>query len=774
MARSVTFKEIFQEYADCTSCQSRLLIELQSNGSKVEAQAGSVVFNHEEISVEEIKASAHRVSRQVEHKNWMVDGMDCGGCKTTIERAAHTVEGVKAVQLNFMSRKLLVEYERNADTNKIKQIVEKLGYKVSAEVQPIETQNAEGVETESSDEVWWKRAAAKYVFLAFALNVAAFAIVQIGNVESVWPFVVSVAISGRPIFLKAFRQAQTRNFFSIEMLMSIAAIGSVFIGAAEEAAMVVFLFLIGELLEGVATSKARSGLKNLLELSPKTATLVQDDKRSTVAVSSLRRNDKVEVKPGERVPTDGVIYEGQAQVDESLITGESVPVHRRIGEKVVAGSIVTDSVIRFQVSAVASENTLSRMVELVENIERDKAPTARFIDQFSRVYTPIIFALAVLVTIVPPLLFDESWMVWIYRGLTLLLIGCPCALVLSVPAAITSAISSATRHGVLIKSGEALESIGRLKNIAFDKTGTLTHGRMSVSALLPTPNSQESTLLSLAASIEQGSTHPIAQAILAKAKEQNLTISAADSVTVLPGRGAHGLIGGSKIYVVSHKFASELFQIEPSFNERINQTKKMGQTIVVVLQDARGGREILGAIALSDELRAEAPKAIQQLSEMNLKPVMLTGDNSATAQHIASIVKLDFKAQLLPEEKLAQIKLLRDSGGVIMVGDGINDAPALIAANVGVAMGAGTDVAIESSPVVVTQNSLFGIVELVRLSRRTMRVIRQNVVLSVGLKVLFLVTTVMGVTGLWPAVLADTGATVFVTLNSLRLLRFRS
>ncbi|WP_456307477.1 heavy metal translocating P-type ATPase [Paeniroseomonas aquatica] len=567
---------------------------------------------------------------------------------------------------------------------------------------------------------------------------------------------------------KAIAAAGAGSPFSIEMLMSIATVGAIAIGATSEAAVVVFLFTIGELLENVAAGRARAGIEALGALVPRTALLLEDGTAREVSAASLKVGDLVLVRPGDRVSADGEVAEGESEVDESSVTGESVPVPKAEGAPVFAGSINASGALQVRVTKPASDNTIARIIRLVEEAQDAKAPTARFIERFSAIYTPIAVAVAALVAVAPPLVAGADWDTWIYRGLALLLVACPCALVLSTPAAIASGLAVGTRRGLLVKGGGALEAIGRIRTVAFDKTGTLTEGRPRVTDLLAL-NGSERTMLGLAAAVENGSSHPLGRAILERAEADGVPLRPAKDARAILGKAVEAVVTGKRVSVGSPSFVAERAQLSGSIGVVVAGWENQGKTVVVVSVDGVP----TGLIAVRDEPRPDAAEGIRALHAMGVEAVMLTGDNIRTGQAIAGALGLQVKAGLLPEDKLREISALKAQAPVAMVGDGINDAPALAASSVGIAMGGGTDVALETADAALLNSRVVDVAALVGLSRATLSNIHQNVAIALGLKAVFLVTTVFGITGLWPAVLADTGATVLVTLNALRLLSYR-
>ncbi|MGL4590983.1 MAG: heavy metal translocating P-type ATPase, partial [Aestuariivirga sp.] len=548
---------------------------------------------------------------------------------------------------------------------------------------------------------------------------------------------------------------------------TIAAAGALVIGAAEEAALVVFLFAVGEVLEGVAADRARASIKALGDLVPKTAIIEENGTTRQVAASALVIGQTLLVRPGDRIPADGDIIDGISAIDEAPVTGESVPKTKSPGDPVFAGSINTDAALRVKVTKGAEDNTIARIIRLVEEAQEARAPTERFIDRFSRIYMPAIVGLALLVMVIPPLFFGGEWGTWIYRSLALLLIGCPCALVISVPASIASALSAGARRGLLLKGGSVIEAAAKTSIVAFDKTGTLTVGRPEVTDIVGF-GASEAEVLTLAAAVETGSSHPLAEAILARAATEKLAFQPATGAKAIPGRGVEARIGEEAVFVGSPRFASETSTIAADARQVIDRLEGEGKTVAAVFRAAR----IVGLIALRDEAREDAQTAITELKALGISSVMLTGDNARTGAAIAGALGVDHRAELLPDDKVAEIKRLTANARVMMVGDGINDAPALAAASLGVAMGSGTDVALETADAALLRSRVTDVPRMIRLSRATMSNIHVNITIALGLKAVFLVTSVLGYTGLWVAILADTGATVLVTLNALRLLGF--
>ncbi|HKS34917.1 MAG TPA: Zn(II)/Cd(II)/Pb(II) translocating P-type ATPase ZntA [Enterobacteriaceae bacterium] len=680
--------------------------------------------------------------------SWIVTGMDCAACARKVENAVRQVAGVSRVQVLFATEKLFVDADQDI-RQQVEQAVQQAGYTLRDTAAPA-PQPASRL-----------RENLPLIALLLMMTVS-WGLERFNHPLGNLAFIATTLVGLWPIARQALRLMKSGSWFAIETLMSVAAIGALFIGATAEAAMVLLLFLIGERLEGWAAGRARRGVSALMALRPETAVRLVNGERQTVAIAQLRPGDTIEVPAGGRLPADGKLISSFASFDESALTGESVPVERSSGERVAAGATSVDRLVTLEVVSEPGDSAIDRILRLIEEAEERRAPIERFIDRFSRIYTPLIMALALLVAVVPPLLFAAPWMEWIYKGLTLLLIGCPCALVISTPAAITSGLAAAARLGALIKGGAALEQLAHVRQIAFDKTGTLTVGKPQVTAIIPEAGQTEERLLALAAAVEQGSSHPLAQAIVREASDRQLTLPVAHGQRALPGSGIEAEIDGQRVLICAPQ--------QSPYNgsaDKVSELESAGQTVVMVMLESTP----LGLLALRDTLREDAHEAIQALNQLGISGVILTGDNPRAAAAIAGELGMEFRAGLLPADKVRAVNALNQQSPLAMVGDGINDAPAMKAASIGIAMGSGTDVALESADAALTHNRLTGLAKTISLARATRANIRQNIALALGLKAIFLVTTLLGITGLWLAVLADTGATVLVTANALRLLR---
>nr|WP_115938474.1 heavy metal translocating P-type ATPase [Aestuariispira insulae] len=688
--------------------------------------------------------------------------MDCGSCVKKIEGALSILPGVAEIQVSMMAESLTVHFVSDqTDPDAVEKAVRKLGFTPSRMDKELPEKTEEAA--------WYQSNKGRLVVISGALLLAAWGVsASMAAPYGQWAFAGACLLGLVPIAKKAFAALRAGMPFTIEMLMTIAACGALVIGEAAEAALVVFLFAIGELLEGVAANRARAGIRALGDLVPKTAMLLIDGKLSEVPASSLAIGQSILVRPGDRIAADGMVAYGISAVDESPVTGESVPVTKVAGDQVFAGSINVEAALTVTVAKAAADNTIARIIRMVEEAEAAQAPTERFIDRFSRYYMPIIVGMAILVALVPPLGFGGAWETWTYRALALLLIGCPCALVISVPASIASALSAGTKRGLLMKGGSVIEAAAETRLVAFDKTGTLTAGEPRVTDILPKA-ANVTECLALAAAVESGSSHPLARAILDRAAEGGVSPLSANDIRVIPGRGLEALVEGIKVFVGSPRQMAEDGLLASTVETEIMALEEQGKTVAVITRDG----QLCGLVALRDEPRDDAAETISDLKSMGIQSVMLTGDNARTAAAIAGGLGLEYRAELLPDDKVAAIREFSMDRPVMMVGDGINDAPALALANVGVAMGGGTDVALETADAALLSNRVSDVVAKIRLSRAAMGNIRQNIVLALGLKAIFLVTSVLGVTGLWLAIMADTGATVLVTLNALRLLGYR-
>lgn len=741
-----------------------------------------------------------------------VEGMDCAACAARVEGAVARVDGVEDVSVSVMTGSMVVHHDGDADLKALESAVSRLGYGIRQDHaehtghrheegehacgccrnnEPghadhdhhehdhhVHAANEESGRHEHDhadhdhadhvhadiDGAWWKSAAGLQAIGVGCGIAAAYLLGRVVPEAERWLFLAVMLVGLAPIALRALRLVRAGELFSIESLMTIAAVGAVFLDATEEAAAVVFFFLVGELLEGLAARKARSSIKALAGLVPETARRLEGGTTREVAASALVVGDQVVVRPGDRVPGDGVVVAGTSSIDESMMTGESVPVTRGEGATVYAGTINGDGVLTVRITAPAADNTIARIVRLVTEAQETRAPVERFINRFARYYTPAVVAVGAAVALLPPLL-DGDWGGWIYKGLAILLIGCPCALVISTPAAIAASLAAGARTGLLIKGGSVLERLRDVTAVAFDKTGTLTEGKPRVTDVEGFGVDSDA-VLRLSASLEASSSHPLARAVVAAAGETDR--APVEDGKAIPGKGVTGRVDGRELFFGSAGAAAERTTLTADVLAAVERLSAEGTTICLLLSDGA----VAGLVGLRDAPRPDAAAAIADLRRRGIATVMLTGDNPRAAAAVGRELGIDdVRAGLLPADKQAAIKALQDRKLVVAkIGDGINDAPALATADVGIAMGGGTDVALEAADAALLYGRVGDIDAMIDLSRRAMANIRQNITIALGLKAVFLVTTVIGVTGLWPAILADTGATVLVTANALRLL----
>ncbi|CAN7367770.1 heavy metal translocating P-type ATPase [Devosia sp. LjRoot16] len=738
------------------------------------------------------------MSEAAEKLKFRIGGMDCAACVTKIENAVSRLPGVGEVGVSLPNGTMTVTRSGEVAKGAIERQVKALGYQI-APARSAHTGSAAPVvgnhghaghdhDHDHSDHShdhgddhdhpvhgeiiggpWWKTRKALLTFISGGALLAAYIAGQLFPQIGHWAFFVAMAVGLIPVARRAVVAGMTGTPFSIETLMTIAAIGAAFIGATEEAATVVLLFLVGELLEGVAAGRARASIRGLADLVPKLALVEQDGATTEVPAAQLTVGTIILVRPGDRIAADGVIVDGSSAINEAPVTGESVPRTKGPGDDVFAGTINADAVLRVRVTAAAADNTIARVVRLVEEAQESKAPTERFIDKFSKYYTPAVLVVGALVAILPPLLAGQPWDEWIYKGLAILLIGCPCALVISTPAAIAAGLSAGARRGLLLKGGAVLEQLRRIDTVALDKTGTLTEGKPQVTDIVGIGRS-EAQVLSLAAALESGSSHPLAVAVLARAKADKAFVPPAAGAKAVPGKGVTGKVGGETLFLASPKAAEEQVPFDAALREQIGALNDAGKTVSVLLV----GDQVAGLLAIRDEPRVDAADGLRRLQSEGVRTVMLTGDNERTAKAIGADLGIEVRAGLLPEDKQRIVRELQQQGRVVAkVGDGINDAPALAAADIGIAMGGGTDVALETADAAILHGRVADIANMIGLSKATMGNIAQNITVALGLKAVFLVTTIIGVTGLWPAILADTGATVLVTINAMRLLGWK-
>lgn len=584
-------------------------------------------------------------------------------------------------------------------------------------------------------------------------------------------YAIAIASGCGMVFPKAWRSLITLRP-DMNLLMTVAVIGAACIGEWSEGATVAFLFSLSLLLESWSVSRARNAIGKLMNLSPPRAILKQaDGQTNEVSPEEVPVGSVVVVRPGEKLPLDGKVVSGSSSINQASITGESVPVEKRINDSVFAGTVNGDGLLEIETTRLVEDTTLAKIIRMVGDAQSQRAPSEKWVEKFAAIYTPLVMLASISVLCIPPLLLQANWNESLYRALVLLVIACPCALVISTPVSIVAALASAARHGVLIKGGLFVEIPARLRAIALDKTGTLTEGKPSVVQLVPLNGHDEQELLHRAGGLERGSTHPLAQAIVAEALKRKADLPDVDQFEIIQGKGARGVIDGKLYWLGSHRYLEERGQETPEVHQQLEALQLEGRSIVVVGND----EHVCGFIALGDAIRTESVDTIAELHELGVKKVvMLTGDNTGTASAVARAVSIDeVKSELLPADKVdAVAKLVEQYGTVAMIGDGVNDAPALARATLGIAMGAvGSDAAIETADIALMSDELAKVPWLIRHSRRALQIIRQNIVFSLAVKAIFVLLTFTGYSTLWGAIAADTGASLLVVANGLRLLR---
>lgn len=689
--------------------------------------------------------------------------MDCPTEETLIRNKLGTVAGVADLDFNLMQRTLSVRHA-NQVLPDVLVALQALGFEAQVvDTAEVASPSAAPVTTPTN---WWPLG----ISLVTASAAEAVYWLHNGNHWSVVVLaIVAVFTGGLSTYKKGWIALKNRNL-NMNALMSIAVTGAMLIGHWPEAAMVMVLFALAEVIEAKSLDRARNAIRGLLDLTPEQATVQQADGTwREVGAKQITIGARVRVKPGERIALDGEVLEGRSAVNQAPITGESLPVEKSPGDSVFAGTINESGSFEYRVTALANNSTLARIIHAVEAAQGSRAPTQRFVDQFARWYTPVVFGVAIAVALLPPLFMGAAWLDWIYRALVLLVVACPCALVISTPVSIVSGLAAAARHGILIKGGVYLEEGRKLRWLALDKTGTITHGKPAQTDFVTWGNALASDSRSIAASLAARSDHPVSKAVAQAAQTDGVALLDVAEFNALPGRGVQGQINGATYHLGNHRMLEELGQCTPELEQRIAALETAGKTVVMLV----GAKGVHGLFAVADTIKDSSKRAIAELHALGINTVMLTGDNPHTAQAIAAQAGIDrAQGNQLPDDKLREVEQLSRNGKVGMVGDGINDAPALARADIGFAMGAaGTDTAIETADVALMDDDLRKIPTFVRLSRATAQVLMQNIVLALGIKAVFLVLTFTGHATMWMAVFADMGASLLVVGNGLRLLR---
>ncbi|MDW7613858.1 heavy metal translocating P-type ATPase [Peribacillus simplex] len=756
---------------DCPACAKTIekslstlkdISEVKVNYSTAKMQVAAShldAFIPIESEIKKLGYSIEPLDQKGNIKTFEIEGMDCGSCAKSIENHLNTLSTVKNVSVNFSTGKMKIEHSDSAEN--IISEVSKIGFKASLQ------SNKKSIQTNKN------KSDNGLIILSGVLIALGF----IGSFNGISPimstilYAIAMVISGYKPVKSAFYAIKSRSL-DMNVLMSVAAIGAALIGEWLEGATVVWLFAIGNILQTKSIERTRNSIRNLMDLAPPEAWVRVGSEIIKKSVEEITIGDVIIVKPGDKIPLDGEIIQGESSVNQAPITGESIPVDKEIGDTVYAGTINENGSLEIKVTKLVEDTTISKIIHLVEEAQEQKAPTEAFVDKFASVYTPIVFILALAIMLLPPLLGFGTWGDWFYKGLELLVVACPCALVISTPVAIVSAIGNAAKNGVLIKGGTFLEKAGAITAIAFDKTGTLTEGKPKVTEI-QTLHVTEDELLSIALTLEDYSTHPIAKAIVEYANEKGIQPKIGELFRSIVGKGVQATIEGNIYYGGNLKLFEEMNVSLDDAKNHVQDLQNKGKTVVVIGTQ----HQVIGIIAVSDTIRETTASALKALKQSGVnQTVMLTGDNEGSAKIIASEANVTrYFADLLPEDKVDAIKKLQNEGHkVAMVGDGINDAPALATADLGIAMGgAGTDTAMETADIVLMADNLDKLPHTMKLSRKALTIIKQNIWFSVIIKVIALVLIFPGWLTLWMAVLSDTGAALIVILNALRLLKFK-
>lgn len=691
------------------------------------------------------------MSEKEQEQIFLVSGICCADCAKNFESELNDIDTIKSADLNILTGKLKIDGQIELTE------LRKLGQKENYQIDYYNNQVL------AVPKKYYH--AKEFLVMVLAGTLLLLAIVfekmQIGGQLSVGLYLLAIISGGWNNFKKGFYSLQQKKL-NMSVLMSVAIIGACIIGQYEEGATVAFLYAISELLENWSTEKSRQSIRNLMDLTPAKAIVKRGREMVELLVGDVNVGDIILIKPGAKIPLDGSVVSGESAVDEAHISGEALPRDKKIGADVFAGSINTYGFLEVAVNKLAQDSTIAKIINLVENAQSQKSPMQKFIEKFAEIYTPVVMVLAVMVGVIPPLLYDGDYIGWLYRALALLVVACPCALVISTPIAVVSAIAQAAKNGVLIKGGIHLEGLADINAIAFDKTGTITKGEPKVQNVISLSNIGENDILQIAASLESLSEHHLARAITADSKDKQINLENVYNFIAIPGQGVKGVIKGQEYLVGNTKLFNNI-------SPEINQLEQQGYSVIIV----GTATTILGVITISDYLKDNIKPVIKRLLQKNIAVSMLTGDNSAVATLVATESGIkEFFANLLPEEKMLVIKKMKESKKVAMVGDGINDAPALAIADIGIAMGKkGTAVALETADVVLMKDDIAKLDYVMELSKRTKNIIKQNITFALLIKFLAIISVFPGYLTLWLAILADMGATVIVTLNSMRLLK---
>jgi Cd2+/Zn2+-exporting ATPase len=758
---------------DCADCAAKIEKHISKIPGVMQARVDfvnaklNIEFEESKIDLgnikKEIKGIGYSVTETTELKKTIliVEGMDCPDESRPIEERLKKIAGIHNIQFNLIVSKLIIEH--TIPISKIQRSLKEIGFN---------SELAEQVRKKTEQSFWQKHRMLILTVISgvFAIMGGILRYLQFADTFTIPILLIAVITGGFYIARKGWKEA-IHLTLGMNFLMSIAVIGAMFIGEWSEAAMVIFLFALAQLLESFSLDRARKSIQSLMELAPNVALLKDETGERIVPVEEINIGDVIIIKPGERIPMDGIVCSGNSTVNQAPMTGESMPVKKNINDEVFAGTINDKGTLEVHVTRKFEDSTLSRIIHLVEEAQAKKAPSQSFVEKFAKYYTPAVVSFAVLLSIIPPLVFNASFNEWFYRALVLLVISCPCALLISTPVTIVSGLTNAARNGILIKGGAYLENFGQLKALAFDKTGTLTEGKPGVQKIIPLNGSSEDEILAIAASIESRSEHPLAQAIVDYAQLKNISFQPLASFESLTGKGVRATIDGKTYLIGNHRLFEENGWCEEEIHGHLAGIERKNHSAVILGHE----KKVLGIISIADAIRQDADNAIQNLHRAGIqKTIMLTGDNYQTAEAIAQEIGIDeFHAELLPEDKVEAVKnLLTQYKQVAMIGDGINDAPALATATMGISMGtSGTDVALETSDIALMKDDLSKLAYLKRLSRKTVCIVKQNIFTALFLKGIFVILAIPGLATLWMAVFADMGASLIVVFNGLRALK---
>jgi Cd2+/Zn2+-exporting ATPase len=702
------------------------------------------------------------MNKKLTEKEYTIDGMDCADCARHLEDAVMKVDGIKKADINFVTAKMKITSDGVlVSDDLINKAVRSAGYKVATQ------------QTDTKDSKQSIRPVSQIlVIICGFLILSGGLLLYFSSLKllAIILLISGIIVGGTPIAKKGVLEA--RNFNpGMNALMTIAIIGAMVIGEWMEAGVVVFLFTLAQLLEAKSMDKARRSINSLIDKSPKKARVLRKGNFEELTVNNVIIGDIIAIKPGEYIPMDGIVQKGDSHVDQSTITGESFPLKKSEGDRVYAGTLNKNGYLEVRVDRTSDQSTFSKIIHLVMEAQAKKAPKQNFIDRFARYYTPIVILIAIFIVLLPPLLLDQPFEMWFYRALVILVIACPCALVISTPVTIISGLTAAIRRGILIKGGMYLENFDKIDAIAFDKTGTLTEGKPSVQKIISLGKYNEKELLILTASLENKSEHPLAEAIVKYANNFNGQLKEVENFKAIEGKGIEGEISGKKFLVGNHRLFEERGWCDDNIHDALNKIEDERHTAVLI-----GNSEaVIGMISISDSLRDSSKECIESLKNEDVEEiVLLTGDNHSTVEKIANTVRISsYHAELLPEDKVNVIdRLKKKFNQVAMVGDGVNDAPSLASADIGIAMGTGgSDAALDTADIILVKDDLRSLIYLKSLSKMTLGIIKQNIIIALGLKFLFLALAIPGLATLWMAVFADMGASLIVIFNGLRTLK---